>query len=536
MQIYEDGGAKCYSCGTYFRDVGNQSSAVHVPRFNSNPDRVRKETIEKSPVRGFPTRDITRKVCEFYGVRSIEIGGDITHHFYPYQDSWKVREVGPKNFYWVPSRANTLFGQERFSGGGRRVVLVEGEMDVLAMQQANLDGSQKFFPVVGLPSSSDLGALMEQREWLRSFREVVVFMDNDSAGQKALERVLKTIGYDKCRVMEIPENDINDQLLKPDGAKILVSSMFNARERVPAGVVGRDTIRKAIIERLDTPSHPYNPALADVNKKLIGKRGGEIVLFISGTGCGKSTMFREEILHTLHTTDAKIGVVSLEEAVGETGQKLAAMNMNVNPAAEHIDQEDLLRSFDEVFGSDGDERLMLLDHQGAITDNTIMDQLTYMCLKGCKYLFIDHITILVSEGVDGLTGNEAQDRVMNDLLRLVKRFPDVWVGLISHLRKSTSERKSFEEGRMPSIDDIKGSGAIKQISFDIIAFARNTTAEEEDERNTINLSVLKCRWNGDTGPAGSIAYNRDTGRIRAVDGFSTTPSTTFTKEEASADF
>jgi hypothetical protein len=114
-------------------------------------------------------------------------------------------------------------------------------------------------------------------------------------------------------------------------------------------------------------------------------------------------MFREEILNVLATSCDKVGVVSLEEAVGETGQKLAAMNMNKNPADDTIPLADLLVSFDKIFTQDvnGEKRIMLLDHQGAITDNTIMDQLEYMCLKGCKYIFIDHITIMVSEGVVG---------------------------------------------------------------------------------------------------------------------------------------
>ena len=35
------------------------------------------------------------------------------------------------------------------------------------------------------------------------------------------------------------------------------------------------------------------------------------------------------------------------------------------------------------------------------------------------------------------------------------------------------------------------SGSIKQVSFDIIAFARNMIADDDTERNTINMRVLK---------------------------------------------
>ena len=134
-----------------------------------------------------------------------------------------------------------------------------------------------------------------------------------------------------------------------------------------------------------------------------------------------------------------------------------------------------------------------------------------MALSGCRYLVLDHITIAVSEGSEGLSGNEAIDKVMSDLLKIVKRH-NIWLGLISHLRKSMGG-KSFEEGNLASIDDIKGSGSIKQISFDIVAFARNLVATDEAERNTIKFRVLKSRFTGLTGDAGLATYNQQTCRL-----------------------
>ena len=135
-----------------------------------------------------------------------------------------------------------------------------------------------------------------------------------------------------------------------------------------------------------------------------------------------------------------------------------------------------------------------------------------MALMGCKYLILDHITIAVSEGTEGLSGNEAVDKLMSDLLKIVKKH-NIWLGLISHLRKASGGTKSFEEGSLASIDDIKGSGSIKQISFDIISFARNLVADNNIERNTIKFRVLKSRFTGNTGSAGQASYNTTTGRL-----------------------
>jgi twinkle protein len=139
-----------------------------------------------------------------------------------------------------------------------------------------------------------------------------------------------------------------------------------------------------------------------------------------------------------------------------------------------------------------------------------------MALAGCTYIFVDHITLLTAESTEsGNSGNEATDRIMAALLRLVKKHT-IWLGLISHLRKSSLGGKSFEQGRMPNLDDAKGSGSLKQICFDIVAFARDLSATSEEARNSIEMSVLKSRYSGLTGPVPGAFYDYETGRLKPM--------------------
>jgi len=201
-----------------------------------------------------------------------------------------------------------------------------------------------------------------------------------------------------------------------------------------------------------------------------------------------------------------IGMVSLEESIGDTAQKFIGMQLKKNLNRDDVSEVEQYEAFKQVFG---DERLVLLDHQGSVSDESLVDKMEHLALMGCKHIILDHITIAVSEGSKGKTGNEAIDSVMSDLLKITKKH-NIWLGVISHLRKG---EKPFEEGHLPTIDDIKGSGSIKQISFDIIAFARNMVAETEAVRNTIKLRVLKSRFTGLTGDCGSTRYDTVTGRL-----------------------
>lgn len=505
-QIYDDGKSFCFSCQKFFPKVEGE---VYVETKHEYVKRMSTEEIKELPIRGFKERGITKTVADFFDVRvSYGENGEIDAHYYPYDDgkAFKIRKL-PKVFSWIDKSSN-LFGIEKFSPGGKRLIITEGEIDAMTVAQASLDKYQKIYPVVSLSSASMTKSLIEKRDWIRTFKDVILCFDSDAAGQKATEEAIKIIGIDKARIAKLPEKDPNEVFLKHSGNK-LFQCIWDASAYVPSGIISVDEIWEAIEKRDKIPAVPYPDCMASVNKKLKGQRLNEIVLFISGTGSGKSTLMREIMLNDLIVTNDKIGIISLEETPAETGAKLAGMAISKNAAHEEIPLEELRVGFDSVFG---ENRVVLLNHEGNFADGTILDKIEYMSLVGCKYIFIDHITILVSEGVADLTGNEAQDKMMNELSRIVQKHP-VWIGLVSHLRKAATGGKSFEEGKMPSLDDIKGSGSIKQISYDVVAFARNMAASSESERNTVKMSVLKARTTGQTGPVRGLFYQHEQGRM-----------------------
>jgi len=511
-QIYEEGSAYCFSCKASFRAPTEGTTQVFKEEFgNDDYSSSKMEEINNYPIRGFKERGIYKQVCEHYNVRvSYDFDGGIDSHYYPYYSEqllvgYKVRQL-PKSFSSVGTVRGGLFGQQNYNGG-KRLVITEGELDAMSIQMAWYKKYKKFYPVCSLRSASSVKDLVDAREWVRNFDEVVLWFDSDEAGQEAAKEAARIIGYDKVKIAKSTEKDASDVWIKsPD---TLLSVVYDACDYTPAGILNKDELWEQLEKYNELESVPYPPFMDGLNDKLKGMRYGEITLWTSGTGSGKSTLLREIAVHLLQETKDKIGIVSLEESPAETARKMSGMALNRNPAAEEIPLEELKKGYDQIFG---DDRCLVLDHQGSISDGSIMDFLEYMCLSGAKYLFVDHITILASEGAEGLTGNEAIDKIMNDLLRLVKKY-NVWIGLISHLRKTDNKGSSFEEGKLPSMDDIRGSGSIKQISMDIIAFARNVAAEDENERNTIKTKVLKCRYTGLTGPSGTLHYQYDTGRL-----------------------
>lgn len=56
-----------------------------------------------------------------------------------------------------------------------------------------------------------------------------------------------------------------------------------------------------------------------------------------------------------------------------------------------------------------------------------------------------------------------------------------------------------------------------ELSDIVIGLERNGQADDEVERNTTKIRVLKNRFSGLTGPAGAALYYRDTGRMLEID-------------------
>lgn len=512
-QYYEDGGAYCFSCSTPFT---NKLEKEYVPVDN----KIYFEDIKDLDIRGFKERGITKKVCEHFEVRvSYNTQGEIDAHYYPYGVSsitgYKSR-ILPKDFT-IYGKLEGLFGQKQATNSNNKVVVItEGEIDALTVAQSWLERYDKFYPVVSIPSASQTKVLLEQRDWIRNFDSVVIWFDNDEPGKVAAEKAAKIIGYDKVKIVKVDKyKDANEMYLK-EGFSEVLSSIWNAQPWSPVGIVNSADTWDIYKQELEGEYIPWPLFATDLNDKIYGRRLGSITVLCSGTGMGKSSFLKEDQYHLLVNREEKIGICSLEESISETVAGILAIHLNkrIQLPDVVVTEEEEKKAWQETMGNG---RLMFLDHQGSMSDDSLIDKMEFMALSGCKFIYLDHITIAVSESSDNDI-NQATDRLMSDLLKLAKRH-NVWIGVVSHLRKTTNNQKSFEEGAVPSDDDLKGSGSLKQIAAQIVAISRNKMEKDPIKRHTSKLWVLKDRFSGRTGPMGQYRFVEETGRLIAAESF-----------------
>ena len=527
LAIYEqeDGtyDGTCFSCKNYYKLdddwVPEQRQTMQAVYATETID-----SIQNYASMAMPERGLRQDTVEAFSVKvSVnEHTGAAEAHYYPVYTNGQLtgykKRYLPKTFTAVGQAKNPdFFGQWLFpGGGGRMVIITEGEIDAMAAYQMTKDVSKNNRPYrsASLPTGAGVDAVKRHLEWLESFDKVILCLDNDKQGQEATQVISELLSPGKAHICIWPQGvkDAGDMLMA-NMAREFMTMIWEAAPHVPSGIISGADTWSSLHDRPRVESLPY-PDNWGLNELTYGIRFGELDTWTSGSGSGKTQVMRELQYHILSQTDASIGVIALEEPLADTVEGLMSLYLGKRihlPDVDHTPEE-YLAAWNFVAGTN---RIHLYDHWGSTDADTLFNKIRYLA-KGldCKYIFLDHLSIVVSEFAGDGDERRQIDTIMSKLKNLTQEL-NIWIGLVVHLRK-TSAGVSFEQGAVPSTDDLRGSGSIKQLSNGVFAIARDQQHPNEYARNTSSVHSLKCRFTGRTGSAGWLHFHGDSGRMIPV--------------------
>jgi twinkle protein len=507
--INEDGSTYCFSCSTLTPAEDADIDMEAVAETTSLLNKVKKQMkhFQDNEACPIPERRLTRATAERYGVVK-----DDSNFYFPYYDengtivAAKVRNIAEKKFHTEGEWGKAvLFGQQLYSSGGKYVTLTEGEFDALAAFQAT--GSK--WPCVSIKNGA-ANALKDCRaayEWLDSFENIVICFDNDEPGKKAAKEVAELFG-NKAKVFkhDVEMKDACDYTANNKEA-LFIQRWWSAESYVPDGIVVGTTLWDLVSKPPEAAQCLY--PWEGLNALTYGIRHGELVTITAGSGLGKSQLLREIVWHLLCHTNDNIGLMFLEESIRKTGLSLMSLAANkpLHLPDTESNEEERKDAFERTLGTG---RVFLFDHFGSSSVDNIVNRVRYMAkAMNCKYIVVDHISIIVSAQESG-DERKSIDEIMTKLRMLVQET-NIALFAVSHLKRP--DGRGHEEGAATSLAQLRGSGSIAQLSDMVLGAERNGQADEERERNTTQLRVLKNRFSGLTGPACSLLYNKDSGRM-----------------------
>ena len=513
--VFDDGHRYCYSCNTYFKPSTTEDNNEE-PKMTTTTKTRSKDIISLCDLKLTPlnARKINQDTCDKFKYMTCSYKGSPCQVANYYDDGGNI--VGQKlrfpdkTFAVLGKISDRLFGSQLWSGG-KKIVITEGEIDCLTVSQ--LQGNK--WPVVSIPNGAQAAkkAIEANLEYLDKFEEVVLMFDMDEPGRKACEDCAKVLPAGKAFIANLPLKDPNECLLIGKGSEVL-QAIWNAKPYRPDGIIaGVDLYEKCVtnIEDLkDSIEYPWKA----LQNKTKGIRHGELYVFTSGSGMGKSTIIRELEYYFGIQKRELCGIIALEESTRKTGLELMSLFLNrrllLNPGS--TTEQERSRAFNETLGTG---KFFLYDHFGSLNSDNLLSKIRYMIVAlGCKRIFLDHLSIVVSGMDNDEDGGErkAIDKLMTNLRSLVEET-QCTMFVVSHLKRP--EKKGHEEGGQVSLSQLRGSGAIAQLADMVIGLERN---QQGDDPNVLTIRVLKNRFSGETGISGRLQYNNETGRLTDYDG------------------
>ena len=171
-----DGSTKCYSCQKFTPGNRNNNEPIEVRR----PDGT---FVSGGTYYQIPRRNLTEETCRKWGYQIATVGGeDVQVANYRSRDGklvgQKIRSADKR--FSTRGELLGLYGQHLWRDGGKRVVVVEGEVDALSLSQA----FDHKWPVVSVPHGAGSGKkhVAQALDWLERYDEVVFMFDMDEPG------------------------------------------------------------------------------------------------------------------------------------------------------------------------------------------------------------------------------------------------------------------------------------------------------------------------------------------------------------------
>jgi KaiC/GvpD/RAD55 family RecA-like ATPase len=528
--VYDDGHTFCFACSHHTPSNGGDVSGGRR--------KVSAGFVEPEEYPGIPSRGITAETCEKFGYARGTYAG-VPVHVAPYYNAdgklvaQKIRKPH-KKFAVVGDLKQALpFGAHVWQKSGRKIVVTEGEIDALAMSQAQ--GNKWPVVSIGCGAGGQIKKYMaQQRDYFLGFEEVVLMFDNDEPGRKAARVAAEVIGP-TARIAELPLKDAAD-MLKEGRVAELISAMWNARPHRPDGIVEMSTLREEVLAAVEWGKPwPWDALTA----ATYGRRYGEVYCLGAGTGIGKTDLFTQIVEQTVRELNEPVGLFFMEQHPRETALRVAG-KFAKKPF--HVPdggwtQSELEETWDNITKT---KKVFLYDSFGNNDWETVENRIRYLAhAEGVRHFFIDHLTALAAWKDDE---RKALEEIMSAIGGLVKEL-DVCVYLISHL--ATPDGTPHEEGGRVMIRHLKGSRAIGFWCHFIFGMERDQQDEDEDVRHLTTFRILKDRYTGkSTGLTFHLQYNSETGMLEEVDykpktnaeqhGFDTETSTG--PDEGSSDF
>jgi len=388
------------------------------------------------------------------------------------------------------------------------IVVTEGELDCLSVSEIN----QNRWPVVSVPSGSKRAHkdIANNLQWLSKFDSVVFLFDDDDPGREAAQKAAAVLPVGKAYIGTIEGYKDANAALMDGRADLIKKAIWNADEWRPDGLITAKDIMDEILNPPEVGLPFFDQRLTELTYGRHMDKG-QVWVVGAGTGIGKTAWLAKQLAHDI-TSGLRVGGFFLEIPPAELYQRIAGIidGTTYHVPGQQVDKEKL-RATVESF----DSQLHVYDSFGASDLEIIVSLMRYLNqAQGVSVFFVDNMSQLTDE-----------DRLRQSVEEAVKTFKSLadelklTILIASHLASPT--HGSHEEGAKVSLRHFYGSRKLAAWIDGAFSLERNTLSEDEDEKVTTTLRLLKLRLAGrNVGKVLHYRYEPETDSVCPYEGTS----------------
>ncbi|XP_059451523.1 twinkle homolog protein, chloroplastic/mitochondrial-like isoform X1 [Corylus avellana] len=544
--VTEDGGSALWMCfrakcgwkgsTTAFADSRSSFGLKKITKLK-NIREITMENLQLEPlcdelVGYLAERSITEGTLQRNGVMQKRYGDQIAIAFTYWRNKMlvgcKYRDVNKK--FWQEADTEKIFYGLDDIQGKSEIIIVEGEMDKLAMEEAG------FFNCVSVPdgappsvSSKELPPeekdtkyqyLWNCKEYLQQASRIILATDGDLPGQALAEELARRLGRERCwRVKWPKKNEVDhfkdaNEVLMNLGADVLKEVIENA-ELYP--IRGLFNFRN-YFDEIDAYYHRTHGCEFGIPtgwrslNELYNVVPGELTIVTGVPNSGKSEWIDALLCNLNESTGWKFALCSMENKVRDHARKLLE---------KHIKKP----FFNASYGGSA-ERMTVEDLENGkqwLSDTFYLIRCEDDSLPNIKWVLDLARAAVLRHGVRGLvidpyneidhqrSANQTETEYVSQMLTKIKRFAQhhschVW--FVAHPRQLHQW-----VGGPPSMYDISGSAHFINKCDNGIVIHRNRDPEA-GPLDRVQVCVRKVR-NKVAGTVGDafLSYNRVTGEF-----------------------
>lgn len=385
--------------------------------------------------------------------------------------------------------------------GEKEAVIVEGEMDCLALYEAGI------YNVVSVPNGANKGSqkleyLDNCWQYFEDKERIILMTDNDEPGQSLRDELSRRLGRERCFKVNYPEGckDANDTLL--NGSKEALKEVYESASQWPIdGVFTTEEMFEDVL-RFYQDGYPKGTSLGIPQfDEYLSLVPGQLTIVTGIPGSGKSEFVDYMVVQAAKLNDWNWGLVGFEQPAvihfTKLIEKFAGKSFGFRKNPDHrISQMELEHGVGFV---DRYFSFMKVDEIDVTIDGLIEKFTELVKRKGIKGLVIDPWNYIEYKAAGGQSETQYINECLTKLVRFLKTY-DVHGILIAHPTKLKKEGGKYE---MPTLYSISGSAHFFNKTHNGFVVYRDF------ESNVVDISIQKVKYSW-LGKIGSVSFNYNT--------------------------